>query len=502
MIHSVRWRLLFSTLLVSLVTILAVGVVTLLLLQTNFTRQERNYLGTQAQLFAPSITQAVADNSQPELQRTVAMISLASQMRVQVRDSADQLVADSGERDELAIFNPIAVERPQVIVGAVVDDSGHVISVSPPLSRQDSGSGRFALVFTEPSQLLGSSSFTAVSDTDLRIPITDGDRAIGYLDLSQGPAVGENVLLSIRLALIGGGLVALVMAAMVGLLSARQVTRPLASLGATAEAMGTGDLSARAPYSNLAEYDRLAVQFNTMADRLAATIERLEQERNTTQHMLANFSHEFRTPITSIKLFNTLLAEEVAPGTRAEELVSASEKVINRFHQVVNGVLDISRLDTRLSGADFVTVDLRETIEQAVQVIRPLAEEKTQQLTVDLPDDALFYSHDPMAIQQAVGNLLHNAVKYTQPGGQIGIELRASGDELQIVVWDNGVGIEDQERPYIFERFYQGTGHHHDGVGLGLAICHEIVNIHGGQITVDSTPGAGSTFTCSFHVAQ
>lgn len=494
--HSVRGRLLLNTVLVSMATILIVGVVALLLLQATFKQQEEAYLQTQAQQFAPAVTQTLLTNNLLELQRVAAVGSFANQTRIQVYTHDWQLIADSGSPQDIDLFNPIELPPPDVLMGIVVDENGRIIRITPPLGRQTDAAGGINLSFLDPGVLWGTEDiFTDVSATSFRMPLLVNDQIIGYLALSEGPAVGADVIRNIWLALLAGSFIALLLAIAMGLLTARQVTRPLAALETAVQAMSNDNLSARAPHSQLQEYDHLATEFNSMAEQLSETIERLEEEREVLRHTITDASHELRTPLTALKTFNTLLAEEVEIGGNSQIFVHESAKQITQLEKLTADMLDLSRLETRLHGTNFVTADLRETTSAAINMLTPLAEAKELSLSTTLPAQPLLYNHDPAALQQAIGNLIHNAIKFSPAGGEIQITVQTTAVDYRICIQDEGAGIAPQNHERIFDRFYRGADQTDTGSGLGLAICQEIVRIHNGRILVESEPTVGSTFT-------
>lgn len=494
--HSVRGRLLLNTVLVSMATILIVGVVALLLLNATFKQQEEAYLQAQAQRFAPAVTQTLLTNNLLELQRVAAISSFANQTRIQVYSRDWQLVADSGSPQDINLFNPIELPPPDVLMGIVVDENGRIIRITPPLGRKTDPAGGINLSFLDPGTLLGTKDvFTDVSDTSYRLPLLINDQIIGYLALSEGPAVGADVMRNIWLALVAGSLIALLLAIAMGLLAARQVTQPLAALETAVQSMRDDNLGVRAPHSQLQEYDHLAAEFNNMAARLSATIGRLQAEREVLRHTITDASHELRTPLTALKTFNALLAEEIETDGDAQLFVTESGKQITQLEQLTSAMLDLSRLETRLHGTNFVTADLRDTINAAINMLTPLAEAKELLLSINLPDQPLLYDHDPATLQQAVGNLIHNAIKFSSVGGEIQIVLQTMAADYRISVQDEGIGVAPQYQERIFDRFYRGADQADGGSGLGLAICQEIVRMHNGRILVESELNTGSTFT-------
>jgi len=139
--------------------------------------------------------------------------------------------------------------------------------------------------------------------------------------------------------------------------------------------------------------------------------------------------------------------------------------------------------------------DLRIPVKSAIQNLRPLCDKKTQQITLTMPENELQYAYDPIAMQQAVGNLISNAIKFSPEGGEIFVQLDFDDDVVQIKVSDYGIGISSENQLRVFDRFFRYPPQMEEGSGLGLAICREIVNIHRGYVTVESRLGHGSTFT-------
>ncbi|MCO5186566.1 MAG: HAMP domain-containing histidine kinase [Anaerolineae bacterium] len=486
MLRSVRWRLILNSIVISLAAILAVGLVSLALVSAYFEQQERDYLEAQASVFMPSVTQALRHNNNRDLNQVLAIASLLNQVRIRVIDQNGAVVADSGSRSALTYFDESMLQSPELFFGFVMGQGGRITDFSPFLTESDASADHSA-----------QEALTSTSDTTLEVALLRGDQNVGHVEFSEGPAVGEGTIRSIQLALLGSSLIALLLAIVIGMLSARQVTRPLTALGAAADRMGSNDLTARAPGSKLAEYDQLATQFNRMADQLGGTIERLEAERAILRRMIADASHELRTPLTALRTFNELLADEVSAESDAATFVHESNAQINQLEQMTTSMLDLSRLEARLSGTDFVVVDVRRAVDQAVQTLRPLADEKGQTLTLLLPTAAVAYPHDPTALQQAISNLLHNAIKYSGDGGHIAVAMRKDDRGIHIAIQDDGDGIAAADQPYIFNRFYRSPQQAAGGTGLGLSIAREIVAIHGGEIAFTTAPDVGTTFTIS-----
>ena len=327
------------------------------------------------------------------------------------------------------------------------------------------------------------------------MPLHVDSQVVGHAELSEGPAFGQAIRETLQQALLFGGLVALLVAAIAAIFAARQVTRPLQSLGLTADEMARGELDARADGSQLAEIDRLASQFNSMADQLTATIASLEAERVSLRRFIADASHELRTPLTALETFNALMDEDRDPeDDHMAELVRESGRQLNHLDRLTSDLLDLSRLESRLDGADLIVTDIRPVVSEAIVALRPLSGSKGQVLQEDLPADPVFVAHSSALLERAIQNLVSNAVKYSPVGCLIQVSLQSDGRSADVHVRDEGPGIPQVEQAYIFGRFYRGLQSGDDGSGLGLAIAREIAVIHGGEILFTSEQGKGSHF--------
>ncbi len=303
--------------------------------------------------------------------------------------------------------------------------------------------------------------------------------------------------------LIAVGLFALGLAVVVSAALARRFTTPLRQLTDAASALAEGDLTRRVPASQIragsSELGDLAIQFNAMADRLAESVELIRRDRDRSRDFLADVSHELRTPLSALRTFNQLLMERAGddPEARAEFLESSASQ-IDRLDWMAQNLLELSKLDSGLVLLDLRPEDVRAAVESATHQHDALAARRGVSVELDLPATPIRIRHDPPRIGQVVANLVGNAVKFTPRGGSVRVSAQPTADGARIDVVDTGVGIAASELPHIFERFYRGSRAHEArgaGSGLGLAIVRSIVDIHGGSVTVESGPGAGSRFT-------
>jgi signal transduction histidine kinase len=285
------------------------------------------------------------------------------------------------------------------------------------------------------------------------------------------------------------------MAIVAGLLMSRRLAAPLSNLTQVAGRMSEGDLSIRAPIRGRDEIGRLASQFNRMAQRLEASFGELAAERDALRRFIADASHELRTPITALRSFNDLLLGAAAddPAARSEFLTE-SQVQLERMEWITHNLLDLSRLDAGLVSLELATHDVGELIATAVSPFRALAREKQISLSVWPLMSPASIRCDRARIELAFSNLVDNALKFTAPGGQVEVGGERQGEAVRLWVKDNGSGIDPEDLPHVFERFYRGKSGDQSGSGLGLTIVYSIVKAHGGSVSVVSQVGAGSRF--------
>ncbi len=300
-------------------------------------------------------------------------------------------------------------------------------------------------------------------------------------------------------------LFALALSVVVSATIARRFTTPLRRLTEASRGLAEGDLGRRVAPSQVragsSELAELAVQFNTMADRLQESVEIIRRDRDRSRDFLADVSHELRTPLAALRTFNELLREgaDDDPDTRAEFIESSGQQ-IERLDWLAQNLLELSKLDSGLVLLDLRPDDLRAAVESAVEQSAAAAHKRGIALTLHLPAAPVRIRHDPQRIGQVVANLVANAVKFTGRDGSVSVEVSTAPEGARIDVVDSGGGIDPSELPYIFDRFYRGSSGNEarsSGSGLGLAIVRSIVEMHGGAVVVESRVGAGSRFSVS-----
>lgn len=407
------------------------------------------------------------------------------------------------EATEADVYNSIAylfLNKPDVHFTVytpegepIVDSSGEL----PPAATRETlpelwdalegviGEGEFFRFNTEGSEAL-----------HLAVRVLHQGEVYGILRLDVPlQATLDSARQSLGLLVSSALLVALGISA-VGYVLARTLAVPIQNLTSTAERLSRGDLSARVTLPEYpVELNHMAKSFNDMAGRLQAHVDELRS-------FVANASHEFRTPLTSIKLRvealrNGALEEPQVTGQFLKEI----ESEVDRLSSMVNDLLDLSRIEAGLDNRQREAVNLGLLVNEVHETFRVRAEKAGITIECEVEPELGFVLAHEDQMRRMIYNLVDNAVKYTSQNGSVCLELKAGDSEntVRFVVSDNGYGIAHEHLPHIFERFYriEATRPRYgppQGSGLGLAIARSIVESHGGKIGVTSRLGEGTTF--------
>jgi PAS domain S-box-containing protein len=245
------------------------------------------------------------------------------------------------------------------------------------------------------------------------------------------------------------------------------------------------------------------------AEAAASGSERLYREAQESNRLkdefLATISHELRTPLTAILGWAHMLRTGQFDDQEAIKAFETIERNARAQAQLIDDLLDVSRIITGKLRLDVRSVDPNFFIEAAVEAVRPAAEAKSVRLQKIIDTGLVSVAGDPVRLQQVVWNLLSNAIKFTHKGGRVQIKLERVNSHVEIVVSDDGSGIAPEFLPHVFDRFRQAdqrTTRQHGGLGLGLAIVRHLVELHGGTVKAESPGiGGGSTFTVMLPVA-
>jgi signal transduction histidine kinase len=304
------------------------------------------------------------------------------------------------------------------------------------------------------------------------------------------------------------------------------IVKPLKHLRDVADDVSRGNLEVRAEIHTSDEFEEVAVAFNRMlrhlaaaqqelrtvnqsldgkVDQLAQANMRLHEMNRLKSDFLATMSHELRTPLNSIIGFSDVLSAIDALDERQRRYVKNIQKSGRMLLDMINDILDLAKIESGRMELRLTDFRLEAVVAAQCDMARPLAEKKNIDLDVEVDDDLPEMRQDQGKIQQILNNLLSNAIKFTPEGGRIVVSAQKLDDRYaSLVVSDTGVGIAPQDQTAIFEKFRQGTTvltggdamtREYSGTGLGLSIVKEMCKLLGGEISLVSELGKGSTFT-------
>lgn len=277
---------------------------------------------------------------------------------------------------------------------------------------------------------------------------------------------------------------------MVGLYTYNMV-RPLRQMAQAAKSFGAGDFSSRVPVTSQDEIGQLAIAFNNMADSLATS-------EGTRRSFIANVSHELKTPMTTIAGFIDGILDGTIPPERQSYYLNIVSTEVRRLSRLVQSMLALSRIDSGELRMNKQRFDLTNILISTLLTFEQKIGDRNIRVEGLEEADTIFVDGDPDMIHQVVYNLIENAVKFTNEGGYIRISLTDGPDRTTLEIRNSGQGIQPDELPHIFERFYKtdkSRSKDKNGMGLGLYIVKTILRLHGGDITAASETGSYCSFT-------
>ena len=295
--------------------------------------------------------------------------------------------------------------------------------------------------------------------------------------------VGTLAMLTLLISILVGA---------VGFIMAGIISEPVRSLTRRLEEMSDDDLGDELEISGGGEIGTLVNSFNKMTARI-----RTQEEKR--QEFVSNASHELKTPLSSIKLISdSLLNAPNASRETVEEFLTDMNVQVDRLTRIVNKLLTLTKMDNsaNIARMEFSVLNLSEICANVVKALRPLAEQKN--IVMDFYADGAIYSRvERDRIWEAIYNILDNSIKYTPAGGKVSMDVGREDGNAIITIEDTGIGIAPEELYKIFDRFYRvdkARARETGGTGLGLSIALTAVELHGGNIQVESEEGRGSKF--------
>jgi two-component system sensor histidine kinase MtrB len=341
--------------------------------------------------------------------------------------------------------------------------------------------------FSGPALIVGSPTSSSVTNLELYLifPLNNEESTIAL----------------VRGTMATGGVVLLGLLAAIALLVARQIVLPVRSASRIAERFAEGHLTERMPVRGEDDMARLAVSFNDMAESLSRQITQLEEFGNLQRRFTSDVSHELRTPLTTVRMAADLIhdhihdsADDLDPALRRSTELMVSE--LDRFETLLNDLLEISRHDAGVAELSVESVDLRSTVQSALDNVGHLAADAGIELIVDMPTEEVIAEVDPRRVERILRNLIANAIDHAEHR-PVRIRMAADEDTVAVTVRDFGVGLRPGEEKLVFSRFWRSDPsrvRRSGGTGLGLAISIEDARLHQGRLEAWGEPGQGACF--------
>lgn len=309
--------------------------------------------------------------------------------------------------------------------------------------------------------------------------------------LFVAPKRNDTAMVETRKALLKVLTMILIIGSTLILLASRYIVNPIKKLTYATDQLAKGnfDIQIKSKSRRQDEIGILTDSFN----RMAGELKQIEEMR---QDFVSNVSHEIQSPLTSIRGFSKLLKDTGLPEEERIRYLGIIEKESERLSRLSDNLLKLASLESEHHPFQASAFSLDEQLRRAVLALEPLWTEKEMHVQLTLPKVKIWADADQL--NQVWMNLIGNAIKFTPPGGRIHIQITVNISHVVVNISDSGIGIRPEEKERIFERFYKSdvsrqskTG----GSGLGLAIVRKIIDLHKGEIKVESTPGKGTTFS-------
>lgn len=332
----------------------------------------------------------------------------------------------------------------------------------------------------------------------LQVPVAgSGGKTVGAVMISMPIPEYQRMNNALFRILMGSILVVIMISIFFSYILARRLSRPLKNISNSAKEFAKGNLSARvgdiAVKSDVMEIADLAGNFNEMAFEL----EKVEDIRNS---FISDVSHELRTPMTTISGFVYGMLDDTIPQERQKEYLKIVYDETARLSRLVNTFLDISKMQTGRLEIKKTNFDINEAIRLTIIGLENRISEKNIRVTLNFDSESCYVLADSDSIKRVITNLLDNAVKFTDDGGEIEVSVKPKQHEVAISVKNTGCGIPEEQQPMIFERLYKvdkSRSMNREGSGIGLYLVKNIIRSHGKNITVNSVEGEYAEFVFS-----
>ncbi len=319
-------------------------------------------------------------------------------------------------------------------------------------------------------------------------------------DMVASIEAGESAYARSRWIVVGFAIGSIGLALVLGYAISWSLIEPVTRMDARLREIAAGDFSRHVTVGNRDELGTLAANLNRMSDELGRLYDQLETANRHKSEFLANMSHELRTPLNAVIGFSDVLLERTFGdmNDKQEQYIGIIQSSGRHLLSLINDILDLSKIEAGRMELELSQFDVEMAVDNTVTLVRDRAARHDLTLTVEVEPDLPPAVGDERKIKQILLNLLSNAVKFTPDGGRIGVRAGRTDGGIEVAVTDTGVGIAPEDQAAIFEEFRQVGSDYvrkREGTGLGLALTRRFVELHGGQVRVESELGKGSTFT-------
>ncbi len=422
----------------------------------------------------------------------------------------DPLLGDSldfqriGERIHyMMVLNPkieIYLLDPEGFILAFFAEPGKRVEVETvdlePINRFLQGREDFPILGADPRQPGRSKPFSVAG---LTLP----DGKSGYLYIIIGGQQYDSVLAVLRgsflfRSLSNGLILAVVLAALVGLLLFAWLTGRFRRLASAVHALEAGNLETRIPVTSEDEVGQLARSFNAMADSIQEKVVQLQENDRLRRELVANVSHDLRTPLAAVQGYlETIQMKPDLPGEEQKHYLQTMHRSLVGLNHLVEELFELSKLEARQIQPDLEDMALADLVQDVVQGLDGRAMELGLALKMDVSGSLPLVRADLRLLERVLLNLISNALEFTPAGGEVRVILSQAGQSARVAIKDTGPGIPEADLPHVFDRYYrsgQKQGPGSTSTGLGLTIAYMILQAHDSQLEVQSQPEQGTTF--------
>lgn len=333
-------------------------------------------------------------------------------------------------------------------------------------------------------------------------PVQIGKEQAGYLYVILGgeqydsvsSMVGKSYTIQTSAFVLGG---AFALTGVSGLLLFFVLTKRLRIMTGTVQQFEQGNYQERVSVQTGDEIGQLGRAFNQMADTIEANVEQLKKNDVLRRELVANISHDLRSPLASIQgyLETVLMKEDDLDPEKRRQFLNTIYLNVTTLNRLVSELFELSKLDAKQVEPELEAFSMAELVQDTILEFQVQAEKNGVRLDMLPPDDLPLVSADIGMMSRVLSNLIENAVRYTPEGGEVKVSVTQGEDGVHVSVADTGQGISAEDLPYIFDRFFRAEkSRSKGGTGLGLAIAQKIVEAHGRKIAVSSQLNTGTTF--------